>query len=60
MKSKDEVAVLREELREAEKRIEEFHEILDRKNAIILMLAMGDNAPSELVNVNQRQACRAP
>ncbi len=39
---------LAEELEAATKRLEEFHAILDRKNAIILMLAMGDLSPEEV------------
>ena len=39
----EQLADLRGELRSAEVRIEELHSVIDRKNAIILMMAMGDN-----------------
>jgi len=42
------VSKLRCELDAAEKRLEEFHEILDRKNTIIRLLAMGDCTAAEL------------
>lgn len=42
------VTALREEVESLSTRLDAMHEILDRKNAIIRLLAMGDCTASEL------------
>ena len=43
------------ELTEACERIEELHSIVDRKNAIIFLLSMGDNAAKDAGSVKRSQ-----
>ncbi len=46
--AKERVRALESELAEVHQRLEEFHEILDRKNAIIRLMALGDCTAQEV------------